>query len=566
MSNAQLLGLTLSSKSNQNKSKSYHLNVTDIADTLENDPNLAAFFDADTITEVKQIKYGIDFDECTAKEQQVQNFRDIESVLALSTATTTATAASNKGNPVIKNENIELDSSVATTDDYLAQMINENSHLLPKKSSHTVTISSPDLGGPLKEPPSRKTKGAVSLPNDNSLIDFLNKFEIPSPNSTPKHLPLEKIVQSALPMVFISRLTSPHLNLALERYIYEKFPVKSRDDNDSLDLEFAKRLFLYKNSSCIVVGKNQNIFKEINFRFASATQTSILRRYSGGGTVVHDDGNFCFGFICPKDEFNRIGFTTGLIEKWNDYFKSGQISIKLSTNDKGDMIDEHSKKKVSGSAFQISKGRSLHHGTMLLSADLTNLSKLLKINKDRLLQIKDKATDSIPSPVMNTSISADLFMKIAVGSFVENYGLPLNLEKKTQKLLVDNIHIAKAGPLQCQVFKVDDLTPLPQEVYEMANDMQKWDWVFAKTPKFEQTIEVDGLKIKFIVAKGRIAQLEYEGNDNSQLTKLKGALETDTPVWYRSDSIKSYISGPLGEKIAWNVDQWIKYSHVNVQV
>lgn len=62
-------------------------------------------------------------------------------------------------------------------------------------------------------------------------------------------------------------------------------------------------------------------------------------------------------------------------------------------------------KKVSGSAFKIKLGdkegrnrRSLHHGTMLLDIDLSNLKKYLNPNKLKLIS---KGVDSVLARVVN---------------------------------------------------------------------------------------------------------------------------------------------------------------------
>jgi lipoate-protein ligase A len=52
----------------------------------------------------------------------------------------------------------------------------------------------------------------------------------------------------------------------------------------------------------VVVGKNQSIYKEVNFGALKSGAVKLCRRISGGGTVYHDAGNISFAFFTPFDE------------------------------------------------------------------------------------------------------------------------------------------------------------------------------------------------------------------------------------------------------------------------
>lgn len=46
-------------------------------------------------------------------------------------------------------------------------------------------------------------------------------------------------------------------------------------------------LLLYRDDPCVVIGRNQNPWKEVNLQVAEKTGTPWIRRRSGGGTVYH---------------------------------------------------------------------------------------------------------------------------------------------------------------------------------------------------------------------------------------------------------------------------------------
>ena len=46
-------------------------------------------------------------------------------------------------------------------------------------------------------------------------------------------------------------------------------------------------LLLYRDSPCVVIGRNQNPWVEVNFKALRAANVPFIRRRSGGGTVYH---------------------------------------------------------------------------------------------------------------------------------------------------------------------------------------------------------------------------------------------------------------------------------------
>ena len=46
-------------------------------------------------------------------------------------------------------------------------------------------------------------------------------------------------------------------------------------------------LLLYRDEPCVVIGRNQNPWKEVNMEAARRAGVPWIRRRSGGGTVYH---------------------------------------------------------------------------------------------------------------------------------------------------------------------------------------------------------------------------------------------------------------------------------------
>lgn len=536
----------------------YDLNIHDIADTLDNDPNLTAFYDTKTLDSINNIN--------TTVSEPTDPY-DLSNI-PIST-TDIDHIDHNFSNNVISNHLAEP--QTMSTEDFVKFMANQtdpndaSSLFLSTDALNSDNYLSSMISKQNDTRPIPDVKTESSKKEASPLSHFLEKDDIPKIESFPKLLQLKDIVNTELPLIIISKLLDPRLNLSIEKYIYDNFP----DPKQPLN-KFAKRLFLYRNSNCVVLGKNQNIFREINLRLASSSSIPILRRFSGGGTVVHDLGNFNFAYICPKDEFSRTGFTMELIKRWNDSLASleNTLCCELDVNEKGDMVRKSDLKKVSGSAYQISKGRSLHHGTMLLNSDLKTLSKLLKLDNARNSNIIDRATDSIPSPITNTNMDMNEFVALCCESFTSQFGVPTNLKSKTDRFT--NVYLQKINNVETQILKIDDLVDLPDEILETYNQLKSWDWIFGKTPRFQMKMNLDknNLKLKFDIDKGRVISLEYDRSDDSdtRLDALISALSTkEKVVLFSNKSIGKYISDEsLRLEIGWNIDQLLNYERIGV--
>lgn len=180
--------------------------------------------------------------------------------------------------------------------------------------------------------------------------------------------------------ILISPSHNPAFNLAAEEYLF---------------LHSAENVaFLYVNNSCVVLGSNQVLRNELNQEFCRAENIPVLRRMSGGGTVFHDTGNLNYSFITQGN--GRPADMTGAFLQ-PVVAALSEMGIEATVGRRKDLWLD-GKYKISGTASHISRGRELHHGTLLFDADLQKLQKALAADKpDHNL----RGTASVPSPVMN---------------------------------------------------------------------------------------------------------------------------------------------------------------------
>ncbi len=151
-------------------------------------------------------------------------------------------------------------------------------------------------------------------------------------------------------------------------------------------------LYLWQNKNTVVIGRNQNPWLECGCKLLELEGGKLARRLSGGGAVYHDMGNLNFTFICSNENYD-LKKQLSVIKKACSY-----TGINAEFSGRNDiMIND---KKFSGNAFYNSQGKSYHHGTLLVSADMEKLQRYLTPPKAKL---EAKGIKSTRSRVINLS-------------------------------------------------------------------------------------------------------------------------------------------------------------------
>lgn len=201
----------------------------------------------------------------------------------------------------------------------------------------------------------------------------------------------------------------PWLNLALEEYLLDNIR-----KNQIL-------LYLWRNDSTVVLGKNQNAWKECDWRLLEAEGGKLSRRLSGGGAVYHDLGNLNFTFVMDRNLYDLSAQFRVILNALESLGISGEYTGRNDLTFQG--------KKFSGNAFYFRGHTAYHHGTLLVHTDLSRLTRYLKVSADK---IRSKGIDSVRARVINLAdIRHELRMedlaKSIEGSFGQIYGAPKEL-------------------------------------------------------------------------------------------------------------------------------------------
>ena len=205
---------------------------------------------------------------------------------------------------------------------------------------------------------------------------------------------------------FESMTTDPYQNLAVEEYL-----TFHTEPGECI-------LYLWQNAHTVVIGRNQNCWKECRVSELEADGGHLVRRLSGGGAVYHDLGNLNFTFCMRKEDADVDRQLQVIIEAVASF---GLTAEKTGRNDVA-----INGQKFSGNAFFDSKGCYYHHGTLLLNVDTASMSRFLNPSKAKL---QSKGVDSVRSRVVNLSslcpeITVDTMKQAMFTAFSKVYGLP----------------------------------------------------------------------------------------------------------------------------------------------
>lgn len=318
---------------------------------------------------------------------------------------------------------------------------------------------------------------------------------------------------------FITDETLPYRNIALEEHL-----LNSVHENECV-------LYLWQNHKTVVIGRNQNAWKECRLEELEREGGHLARRLSGGGAVFHDMGNLNFTFFAKSwnyDVDKQLGVILQAVHKAGiDAEATGRNDITVSG------------RKFSGNAFYQTGENRYHHGTILVNADMAELTRYLTVSAGK---IKSHGVDSVRSRVanlneFNVNLTIDEMKTAMFEAFGEVYGVV---------------------PSEISEHDIDR-----GEVEKLKKKFSSREWLFGRSLNFtweaEKRFEWGSVQLQLVLDNGRVkdAVMFSDALDTSFIPEIPNAMIG------AEFSRKSLVTAVMGVEYA-HVDDICRFIEENV--
>ena len=256
-------------------------------------------------------------------------------------------------------------------------------------------------------------------------------------------------------------------------------------------------LYFYVNKNAVIIGQGQNPWAECRLAEMDRDGVQLVRRITGGGAVFHDEGNLNFSFIAGEGRYDlerQLGLILDAVRA---------LGIPCEFSGRNDLLADG--RKFSGNAFCKRGAIRQHHGTLLISADMTRLQNYLNVDPRKL---KPKGVKSVKSRVCNLNefvpeLRRDDMLEALKRAYATEYG----------------------DYTELQTSQLDEAAIAPY--YEK----QKSDaWRLGVTPRFDLEIENrfpwGGLQMLLTLRHGEVSDISVysDANDAELPGRVRAAL------------------------------------------
>ncbi len=305
--------------------------------------------------------------------------------------------------------------------------------------------------------------------------------------------------------ICISRSGDGFLNLARDGFFLDN--VKKGD----------VILYFFVNKRAVIIGRNQNAWKECSLPALERDGVQLVRRHTGGGAVYHDEGNLNFSFIMHESDYDldrQMRVIVSAVESFG---------VKTELSGRNDVLIDG--RKFSGNAYGLAKGNRSHHGTLLVNADLSRIGDYLNVSQAKM---RAKGVESVRSRVCNLSdyvpgISVAAVRKAVLEAFKAEYGGAENYAFTDAKRA---------------------------EIKARRKIQQSWEWRFGKTPEFDYTLDhrfpFGEMQLHFNLKEGRVRNIKVYSDclDTGLVSRVEEAL---AGCRFESEALSAAMTDYIGK-------------------
>ncbi len=288
-------------------------------------------------------------------------------------------------------------------------------------------------------------------------------------------------------------------------------------------------LYLWQNQKTVVLGRNQNAWKECRVERLEADGGHLVRRLSGGGAVYHDLGNLNFTFLVQKPHYSVERQLSVILQAVQS------LGIRAEKSGRNDLHIEG--RKFSGNAFYRQGQRCYHHGTLMVDVNEGALAAYLSVDPEKL---QARGVDSVRSRVTNLRthcpmLTISALKQALVQSFSEVYQMPIE-------------------PIPSE--EVDEV-----ELTTIESRLRSEDWCYGKSLPFDYA-----LRHRFPWGDMQL-QLAIAGGSIQEAAAYSDALATDPVaeipqrlrgIPFRTGAMAAALRQDTAEELLLDLAQWVE--------
>lgn len=207
-------------------------------------------------------------------------------------------------------------------------------------------------------------------------------------------------------------LPSPHGNIALDEALLDAA------ENDANACEILR--IWEPESPIAVLGRSSPFSKEVNHDYCNANSIPVIRRSSGGQTIVTGPGCLMYCLLLDyriRPELRMLSQAHSFVmTRMQSALRSAGIETEM--NGTSDLTFGPAAKKFSGNAMRAKRNWMIYHGTLLCKMDLELIFDCSgtpirqpdyrrgRTHRDFLTSL-DVSTDRIKQAIVNTWLASD---------------------------------------------------------------------------------------------------------------------------------------------------------------